>query len=565
MNQSVMSQAKTLVSKERMWEDLEAMIQWERYTGTEGEWQAARYIRDRLGAEGIEVILHKFDAYVSLPGSAELEILEPTADRFACKTHSYGASTGEEWVEGQAVRVDEKGNASGSLSGKIALIEGLVSPGRFFDVERQGAIAQIFVNKGEIVHELTIASIWGTPTPEDAHRFPHTPVASIPRSVGGPLFKALEEGKAVRLRLRAQVDTRWRSVEMPEAVVEAPSGGDDFFLASAHLDSWYQGAMDNATGDVVLMELARVFYQLRADLKRSVRLAFWIGHSHARYAGSTWYADHHWDMLRKGCVGHLNIDQVGFRDGSDFRLLATQDVSSWVHDVIKRESGQDVATIPPGRNSDQSFWGLGIPSFSFRAALVPESGDYPPDYRGNGLPWYWHHPDDTLDKIVPELLLDHTQVHASALTEFLTLPVLPIEPSETAKAIQSILKNVSEDAGDVLETRSIREGLERLIERVETLLETAQKSGQNGDVQRINQTLMRLSRLLIPVLYTLSGPYGQDAARGSAQLPGLQDSSRLSEEDDDKRGFLVTRLIRERNRLADAVRSALEEMDRVLS
>jgi hypothetical protein len=548
-----------------MWEDLEALIQWKRLTGTEGEAQAARYIRDRLEAEGIEVILHKFDAYISLPGSAELEILEPAPGRFPCTTHSYGATTGGDWVEGQAVRVDEKGNAAESVSGKIALIEGLVSPGMFFDIESQGAIAQIFVNKGEIIHELTVASVWGTPTPEDMHRFPHTPVASIPRSVGAPFFKALEEGKAVRLRLKAEVDTKWRSVEMPEAIVSAPGGGDDFFLASAHLDGWYQGAMDNATGDILLMELARVFHEVRDDLKRNVRLAFWIGHSHGRYAGSTWYADHFWDNLRDNCVGYFNIDQVGFRDGSVFRLLATEDISGWVHDVIERESGQDISTIPPGRNSDQSFWGLGIPSFAFRAALTPESDDYPPDYRGNGLPWYWHHKDDTLDKILPDLLLDHSQVHASTLTELLTLPVLPLDPSATVKVIQSKWKEFSEAAGDAFEVRSIQESLDRLIEQIGALLEKSKTVTDEDDARNINKTLLRLGSLLTPVLYTISGPYGQDAARAGSQLPGLRDTTRLGEEDDDKKGFLATRLIRERNRLSDALRSSLEEIERVLS
>ncbi len=565
MNQTAMTQAKNFVSKDRIWEDLEALIQWERLTGTEGEAQAARYIRDRLEADGIEVILHKFDAYISLPGSAELEIIEPASGLIPCTTHSYGATTGGDWVEGQAVRVDEKGNGAESVTGKIALIEGIVSPGMFFDVERQGAIAQIFVNKGEIIHDLTIASIWGTPTPEDMHRFPHTPVASIPRSAGAPLFGALEEGKTVRLRLKAEVDTKWRSVEMPEAIVNAPGGGDDFFLASAHLDGWYQGAMDNATGDILLMELARVFHKVRDDLKRNVRLAFWIGHSHGRYAGSTWYVDRFWDNLRNNCVGYFNIDQVGFRDGSVFRLLSTEDISGWVNDVIHRESGQDNATVAPGRNSDQSFWGLGIPSFAFRGALTPESDDYPPDYRGNGLPWYWHNRADTIDKILPDLLLDHSQVHASALTELLTLPVLPLDPSETVKVIQSKWKDVSEAAGDAFEVSSIQENLDRLIERIGALLEKAKKASDEGETQQINRTLLRLSSFLNPVLYTISGPYGQDAARSGSQLPGLRDTLRLGEEEGDKKGFLATRLIRERNRLSDALRESLDEIDKVLS
>jgi len=112
---------------------------------------------------------------------------------------------------------------------------------------------------------------------------------------------------------------------------------------------------------------------------------------------------------------------------------------------------------------------------------------------------------------------------------------------------------------------SIQENLDRLTERIGVLLEKAKKASDEGETQQINRTLLRLSSFLNPVLYTISGPYGQDAARSGSQLPGLRETFRLGEEDDDKRGFLATRLIRERNRLSDALRDSLDEIDKVLS
>ena len=44
---------------------------------------------------------------------------------------------------------------------------------------------------------------------------------------------------------------------------------------------------------------------------RGLRLAFWSGHSHGRYAASTWYADTFWRELHDRCVAHVNVDSTG--------------------------------------------------------------------------------------------------------------------------------------------------------------------------------------------------------------------------------------------------------------
>ena len=54
-----------------------------------------------------------------------------------------------------------------------------------------------------------------------------------------------------------------------------------------------------------MMEIARVFQENQEHLERSVVLAWWSGHSDARYSGSTWYYDHHWEDLKENCVAHI--------------------------------------------------------------------------------------------------------------------------------------------------------------------------------------------------------------------------------------------------------------------
>ena len=51
------------------------------------------------------------------------------------------------------------------------------------------------------------------------------------------------------------------------------------------------------------------------------------------------------------------------------------------------EVGDSVRITPPGRNSDQSFNGVGLPLLQINHSRTSEDGGY----------WWWHTPDDTRD------------------------------------------------------------------------------------------------------------------------------------------------------------------------
>src|SRR5439155_1330942 len=89
-------------------------------------------------------------------------------------------------------------------------------------------------------------------------------------------------------------------------------------LLAGHVDSWHYGAMDNAGANAVMMEAGRLLARTR--LYRGLRLTFWSGHSHGRYAGSAWYVDSHWDELNARCAAHLNVDSVGGRGAHPVRI-----------------------------------------------------------------------------------------------------------------------------------------------------------------------------------------------------------------------------------------------------
>ena len=544
------------VDADLLWKHMEALCQWERYTGTEGENAAVAYIERQMTALGIPVTVHEYDAYISIPGPASLDILGEGGQRIPGITAVFGASTGEAGVTGDAVHVGEaEGPGEASIAGRIVVAERMMSPARFFAFERAGAIAQVYVNKG-VAHEGPISTIWGSPTPETADRLPCTPLVTLSREQGQGLIGHLKAKRETKLRVRAQTDTRWRPTRMPVADIAPPKESEEFALLGGHLDSWQIGANDNAAGDTTLMELARLIHGRRKELKRGLRVIWFNGHSHGRFSGSAWYADHMFEELRARCVGYLNIDQPGCRQATLYRPFASADISAWVQDVVKRLGGQKTTPTPPLRMADQSFWGVGVPSFSFLPVLPEGAPDLQKDHPHSGFPEYWHNPADTLDKMDKKLLAEHCRLYAGALHELCTLKVAPLDPRTVAGVAEAELAALKKKAAGAFDLKPAEAAAREFKGAAQGLMKRLGK--MKGP--EANRILLRISHTLNPVLYTQQGPYDQDPASPAVRFPGLQRLGRyLAAGTSSHEGrLLYTRLVRERNRAAAALLQAAE-------
>ncbi|MFQ8776747.1 MAG: hypothetical protein ACLR78_03865 [Roseburia sp.] len=92
--------------------------------------------------------------------------------------------------------------------------------------------------------------------------------------------------------------------------------------------------------------------------ERSVVLARWSGHSDARYSGSTWYYDHHWEDLKENCVAHINMDICGCK-GSDVVGMRTSMLEGEAFDrefLREFNDKEPEAPTPMVRSADQTFW-----------------------------------------------------------------------------------------------------------------------------------------------------------------------------------------------------------------
>jgi Peptidase family M28 len=559
------------VSAERLEDFVMHITRAVRLSGSPEERATFRYIARTLESWRFEIEEHWPESWTSWPVAAVLEILGGTRVGIPCITHSMAASTPEDGIVLELVdvgRAEPAILARQALGGRAALCDGHAMPGKVFRVEQAGAAAQIHVC-GERVHEMITSIVWGSPTPENASLLPRTPIVSVNDEGGARLREGLGRGP-VRVRLRAQVDTRWRVLPLLIAHLRAPRGNGDFVLMSGHVDSWHYGAMDNGSGNATQMEVGRIVAARKNRLRRDLRLAFWSGHSHARYGGSAWYADHCWRDLHEHCVLHLNADCVGAKGATLMtEAIAMAETRDFGSAIVEKVSGQRLSGVRPPRAADQSFWGHGIPSLFMSPSEQPaDQSESARAYaqlvggatRSGGLGWWWHTSEDTVDKLDPAHLVRDAQIYVLAAQRALEDPVLPLDYRATVAEATTTLTRYSHEAKGRFDLAPVFGLLCELGKAIDKLERRARaKALTPAATQLANFCLMALGRELIPIDYCRSGPFEHDSALPVPSFPGLEPMRRLgaiSPKSDEARQMVVG-LVRQRNKvcyhLANAV------------
>ena len=559
------------VSEKTLMEHVRTIGALERESGSAGEAQAYDYIERILKSYGVEVERREIEAYISLPLEGRVHL--PDGGTIEGLTHSF--STSVEALEGELVDVGDgrpADYARANAAGKIALVNGLPAPGRAWAAQQAGTLGQIYVLMDHL-HNMIVTTIWGTPSPETAWRIPAVPCLSVLGADGRRLRDLLARGP-VTVRMTTRVRTGWMPI--PHLVGELTGRHEDrFALFSGHVDSWHYGAMDNGTANATMLEVARLLAGRRSALRRGIRFAFWSGHSHGRYAGSAWYADHAWRELHQRCVVHLNVDSTGARGASDYSVLhATEDAQHFAETVVADVTGQRGRGRRFSRAGDQSFWGAGVPSaFMSLSGLPKQDTDLSRAMErlvgSAGFPWWWHTKDDTIDKIDAAVLALDTKVYLASALRWLNAPVLPLDHSRAARALLAELDNLQATAGARFDLAPAVDGARALadrLERVKTALTALEATTPAARLEAINRGLMRLSRVLVPLAYTSGDRFTHDLAVPIPPLAGLQRVRELSTLDPDTDAFKFTRaaLVRERNRVVHAFDAAASAADDLL-
>jgi len=554
------------VSRAELTETVDRLGVLDRISGNEGERQANAYLKKKLTEYGIPFDSYEMELYLSHPMSASVTVLTPEPAKLEAINHAFSPSTPAGGVEGELVYIGRNMTADPfdaplvdyqaiDVKGKIVLDDGFPAPYRAFATERAGAIAQIYINPDDRLHNMTVTTIWGAPTPETASLLPQNPIVAMRRPDGDGLRDRLARGENVRVRIDGVVDTRWRKTELVVARVEGGAEKENFVLIGGHIDSWHEGVTDNATGNAAMLEAARLLHRNRERLLRSVRIAWWPGHSPGRYAGSAWYADHFFSDLRENAVAHINIDSIGTRSATRYSATHMAELERFNLDLIRAKTGQEPKGSRPGKVADESFVGLGIPSVRFSKS-IPEGSPDRGVADGSGGSWWWHSREDSRDKVDLDLLIEETDLLVAMTEGLAEPPLIPYDFRATAKEMKEKLESIGP-----YDTRNLVSLVERFAAHAEALASASEKTIR--DPRSVNDGLIRISRALNSVYYSRSGPYDQDTNELIPRFPGLAIASELSTLDrkSDEARFLEVRLKREENRIEEALREAIAVAD----
>ncbi|MGH2404057.1 MAG: M28 family peptidase, partial [bacterium] len=520
------------VSRDRLMADVEAIAGWVRLSGTPEELAAFKYAQRQLRASGCRTQLLTHDAYISLPGPASLVVTSAGGERrdIPCVTHSFAMSTPPEGLDAPAIYAGSgaPADAAADMVGRIVVIDGLARPDRVRSAQAAGAAGLVFLNRDPFVHEMIVSTVWGSPPADALHRMPRVPVVSVAgRDADG--VRDLARTDRARMRITAAVDTAWRKT--PVLVGDLPGAGEEtFVLFSGHLDSWHRGAMDNGTANATMLEVARVMRRVRRY--RGIRFAFWSGHSHGRYSGSTWYADNYWDDLDARCVAHVNVDSVGARGAViNPHAYAMPETRGVADAVIRSQAGVRFDGARVGRMGDQSFLGIGVPSLLMD--LSDQPGDSPQASRDfsmftggttGGLGWWWHTTEDLPDKIDPALLERDCRIYLGIIHAFATSRVLPLDYAATAREWMQRLAGYRRALGRRVDLRPTIAAAARLTSAAMALERQARALRRTADrraVRALNEALIAVGRALIPVDYTQAGRFHPDPAVTPPDPPHL--------------------------------------------
>ena len=563
MNADLLAAAvRTHISAASLEPHARAIVEHDRLSGSEGENAAIDYVVETLEAAGVPVEVHAFETYVSDPISASVSV--PDGPTFSAITSSFSATVGSlraplvdlgapanlppvEVGTGERIVLAGEGmDGAGArnlpdIAGAIVLLDGQPRNIPVVVLDRLGAVGVIFVHPEERVNDLIVTSTWGTPSLLNYHRLPDTPVAHIARSAGERLRALLARGP-LEVELSARADTGWKELRLAIARIPGPEPESPYVLFGGHIDGWYHAATDEGASNAAMLDLALAFHAERERMRRGLVVAWWPGHSNARYGGSTWFADHFFEELRSRAVAHVNVDGIGQMGARLFAAATTASLGEVARFAMQRGEDANIQPNRPARNSDQSFNGVGLPLLQLYRNRAEEDGGY----------WWWHTPEDTFDKIDFDILEGDTYLYAIALSALLGREVLPVDLVGQVEALGAAIIARSEAGSgqfDLSQASEAQGELLALAGRLQAALPRATGSPS------LDMALVDVLRPLHRVLYVPLTPHHPDAGAVPGPLPGLAPTRILvaAAPGSDRYRLAMATLVRERNRLLEAI------------
>jgi carboxypeptidase Q len=176
---------------------------------------------------------------------------------------------------------------------------------------------------------------------------------------------------------------------------------EQFVIVSGHLDSWDlgTGAIDDAAGVAVAMQVANLCKQLNLHPKRTLRVIAWMDEENGTAGGATYAADH-----KSGAANHIAAFESDLGAGhplgmeGNFKPDATPALQPFAK--ILESIGANLLQPTGASGADiEQLGAAGVPVFG----LIQDNRTY----------FHYHHsPADTLDKVIPHELAENAALIA---------------------------------------------------------------------------------------------------------------------------------------------------------
>ena len=223
-----------------------------------------------------------------------------------------------------------------------------------------------------------------------------------------------------------------------------------------------------------------------------------------------------------------------------------------------------ISKLDLAKTGDQSFFGVGVPSIAGRVSYSPEVVK---DQNGATLGYWNHTVEDGLDKMSEENMEKDNRVDVGVILGLTNDPVLPYNFEKTCEDMADKIEFIRKESGNIVDVTGIAKKIDELKGNVAELNAMREK-GNRGEldkdtVKKLNDTLLRLSRSITNAFYTNAEKYSQDSYGRtilSKPLPLLYPTIELSKMNKESLEYklLYTKMLRNRNRVADAVYLANE-------
>jgi hypothetical protein len=387
-----------------------------RFAGTKSEKRAQEHMVAKLKEYGYgNTLAEPFKYFGWKRGPASLEVTEPYQREFP--VISLAISPGGK-VEGEVI---DLGTGSpeefeaidpAEVKGKIVLCSSATSPAgkrvhrrtKYGYAVEYGAVGFIFTNHNP-----------GQLPPTGSLRPSYRLGGEIP-GVGisleyGSLMRRLAKGRTLKGKITNESEIV-PDTESANIICELPGSSkkDEWIVVGGHYDGHdiAQGAMDNLSGTVVTMELARALKKYEGKFKRSIRFICFACEE-IGVTGSTCYVDLHKDEMKDVAI-MLNLELGGLanKEGTQhvaFNVFQPPELRGTLEE-FGEEIGypMTVSTRTHAASDHWPFYMRGVPTATMGAEPSPRQLIV-----GRG---WGHTKADTMDKVDPRNMQEGAMVAA---------------------------------------------------------------------------------------------------------------------------------------------------------